>query len=585
MDFDWQKTSAVRGGLQQLRNNTFLSDIHFDFPDDQTIFGHRAIICMRSRKLYDIFNSIVKIDSIKIDDYPIDVYQEFINFLYADDCDVTTGNAYQLLQLAIDHGINELAKKCQHLLLLYTNPLTLLEFCFEKSWIDLEQQTLSSISNNFSEIISSPKFLTIKPEILKLILKVDTVDNSFNEYDLFDVVMKWTRCVCDTNNEHDNGLIKRRILDNLLQLIRFPSMTYEMFGKCIDREPDLLTSDEISAIFLNIATGKKNSFGYSDVKRIVIESAEKLDSSTEDNKPLQDSASNSLISRCALSTSSVKDSDDASSSCTLQTVEKCVMTSRESVCVEPLTQDMVMKMTNIDLAEKNNTESSKHLSVFLKIFSSKFTKVFYFNKFAIKFQVSKPIQLCGIFCYGSCPRLIQFRIYNEQTLLTTFESNTQTHQTMFDPVELQSSVTYTISYKFIDFRGSEISNWRSYESVPWWAESNGVQFKFFSTSYHIGRLYFTKKSCSDSNHISECIGNTTKEVSSNGIHLEKDGTQDTTISSKVPQKSNGTDDAIEKENKPRRISRSQGNGNRKSSKNKNKRDRKAASSERHAGKY
>lgn len=485
-DYDWSKTTVAIDGLAQLVNNPFLSDLRFEFPDGRLLFGHRTIVCMRSQKLHEIFNSKILINMLNITDFSFEVYKEFLNYLYTDDCDINLKSAVELLQLASDQNMDGLIQKCKVFLMQEsTNPLYLFDLNFDNSWPEKESHALKYIAYNFIEVLSSPEFLKIKPETLTLILKLDAV-SAPNEYDIFDAVMKWVRSICDKNNEHDNGYIKRRILGDNLFLIRFPAMNYEEFGKCVDREPDLLNSDEMSAIFLNIVNKKKNNLGFSDVERIPL----------LDDKHYQLNEEHSSLEILSSSQSKHSSSSINSNEFESTVIENTNLTVSNVICnsvTTTCTDVAIISETSKDVVKESYAyqDKSKFLSIFLDFEITVIKKWFHWNAFFMHFTVSKPIILAGVYCYGSSKRLIQFKILNSKRReLMTCESNGNDPFTLFQPTHLKPNDNYSIMYSFIDVQDEESIQWKCRQYVPWSIEQNGIIFKFTKMSAHIARLYY-----------------------------------------------------------------------------------------------
>lgn len=486
MDFEcnWKKVELAIDGIKQLFNNSFLADLTFEFPDGRVIFGHRTIISMRSRVAHEYFNGKILLDYLIVDDYSYEVFIEFLRFLYNDECSITSLNVGELLCVAMDYLIDELTNECVRFLL-SSNPLQLLEMCIKYNWNNIYIKTLEYISSNFNEIASSTHFLHIQPEILQLILNTDHLSVS-SEYDVFDVVMKWTRQVCDNQKEHDNGIIKRKFLGDILYLIRFAAMSFDEFSKCIEREPDLLTSDETCAIFLHITIKKYNEYKFSDVKR-------RIDDIETDTNNV-----NNVEKKVQEKYDTIKNS--------VKSNENSIEYNFEIQSRDQRKCDKIRKSSN-----NNNSVTiipSKLSSISLDYEPDEEHVLIDIEKCYLVFSVTKPILISGLLFYGESA-IVKFRIERKgcPDSIQSFESNENEAIILFDPTLIQPNILHRIVYTFKE--NAILSFMKCNKQVPWQLEQNGIIFKFFKMSLHIGSLYFQPdKNCLSSKNNSSMGGGT-----------------------------------------------------------------------------
>lgn len=144
----------------------------------------------------------------------------------------------------------------------------LLELAIQNNWENEKQLLDNIITDNYLQALNSESFREIDEKTLEYILKLNPVSED-NEYQIFGSTIEWTKRACEKDEVQVTGSLQRKKLGACIKLIRFASMTNEEFGNCVMSVPDLLTNEEISAIFLNIATKQLNNLGFSDEKRFI----------------------------------------------------------------------------------------------------------------------------------------------------------------------------------------------------------------------------------------------------------------------------------------------------------------------------
>lgn len=484
--YNWISTKYATDGIKQLFNNPFLSDIIFEFPDGRILFGHRTFVAMRSRILHEEFNS--SSDTFKIDDYSYNAYKEFLSFLYTNECIINEANCVELLYLAIHHSIQTLYRACNDYFM-RSNLFKFYEVCDKNNWRKMGNSVVEHVKFNFDDIISNMNLLHIKPETLDLFLRDDDLD-ILSEYTVFDIVMKWARYECDKRNEHDNGFEKRKILGRNLFLIRFAAMTCEEFAKCVEREPDLLTSDEISSIFLNISINKRNKYGFCDVKR-----AGQCDMSTESESStvirLEESNINGQNldskSKQKLDVSMDEISDDSILIEDITVIENNNKVTEEQSC--PVTSSDIVYSSN-DIT-KNITDSRNLSSICFDVVARNYSKTFYFNRHYFNLSVSKSIMFCGLYFHGK-PRLVKFELLIKESRksILNFESTGDNSNILTKPTLLHPNIMYCIAYSFGEWRDCEEITWAINHKFPIECVQNEIKFYFNKAAVHITKIFY-----------------------------------------------------------------------------------------------
>lgn len=141
--------------------------------------------------------------------------------------------------------------------------------CLEQSLIiRSELQKLSSldfIADRYHDFIKSDLILQYKPDTFMSILKLNRVCDKFSgEPEVFDAVSKYI----DHKKNQQNTALNVTEREELIRLIRFPTLTNEQFMKCITKDDTLLECTEKASIFQEIAGGEINTFGFSSDVRM-----------------------------------------------------------------------------------------------------------------------------------------------------------------------------------------------------------------------------------------------------------------------------------------------------------------------------
>lgn len=242
------------------------SDIKFTFGEDKSkrfIHAHVIVIRIKCPKLYQetrtdgsCTNETVTIAIVGV---KIEVFMEFLKFIYFGKCDQHCTHSEDLLSLSEKYELPDLKTYVTECFKTLTpnNVIGIYEQSLKFQFEDTRTKCLSYMNNNFSDVLKSDTLVASDMKSFEELLKMDMVCEKFtSEVEVFDAVMRYFM-----DNEEDNMTIKK--------LIRFPSMTNEQFVKCISgsNHGRFLSEAEITAIFIEIGGGPKNAFGFSNIMR------------------------------------------------------------------------------------------------------------------------------------------------------------------------------------------------------------------------------------------------------------------------------------------------------------------------------
>ena len=254
---DWQSTkNTVLERSRHMFNNPFMSDIMFSCEgSDKKFFAHKYVLGTSSAVFYAMFYGELaeKTSLVHLSDTLEEILEEFLRFLYTDNCNLTTDNAMFVLYLARKYIVPSLAKKCVRFLqywLAPANAFTILRQAIQFKEEELEKECWGLIVRRTSEVITSDAFVDINQATLSELLKRESLN--VKEVELFNAVLKWSEAECSRKEIEANEKNKRAAMGNAIYQIRFASMTAQEFS-LIASQSDILTPEEMVLFYHSIS--------------------------------------------------------------------------------------------------------------------------------------------------------------------------------------------------------------------------------------------------------------------------------------------------------------------------------------------
>ena len=252
---DWQsskKTVLERNAY--MFDNELMSDVSFVCGESSRIFhAHKYVLATSSAVFYSMFygNLAQKESIIRITDADEESFNEFLRYLYTDDCEMTAENAIGVLYLAKKYLVSYLVEKCCKVLETSIKPdnvFALLEQAVQFDENDLEAKCWYIVSEKTQECVNTGAFCDIRSHTLNALLKKETL--AITEVELFKGVLKWVDSECGRQgiNIEEDKTARRRILGDSVYEIRFLAMSQEDFAKYVS-PTGILTDTEIVSIF------------------------------------------------------------------------------------------------------------------------------------------------------------------------------------------------------------------------------------------------------------------------------------------------------------------------------------------------
>ena len=255
---DWQSTKkTVLERSSHMFNNPFMSDVMFSCEgSDKKFFAHKYVLGTSSAVFYAMFYGKLaeKNSVVHLSDTNDESLEEFLRFLYTDDCNLTEHNAMFVLYLGKKYIVPALTQKCIEFFeanLVVENAVAILQQAIIFDEKNLEKTCWYLIDLKTTEVITSDAFVDISQETLEKLLKRESLQT--REVELFNAVLKWSEAECSRKGIEANANNKRAAIGNAIYQIRFASMTLHEFGQNVSQSGIL--SPEENVLFYDKFSG------------------------------------------------------------------------------------------------------------------------------------------------------------------------------------------------------------------------------------------------------------------------------------------------------------------------------------------
>ena len=255
-DVDWQSTKkTVLERSRHMFNNPFMSDVEFSCEgSDKKLFAHKYVLATSSAVFYAMFYGELaeKNSVVHLSDTNEDILEEFLRYLYTDECNLTTDNAMFVLYLARKYIVPSLAEKCTEFReanLASENVFILLKQAVRFVEEELVKKCWDLIDLNTADVVASDAFVDVDKATLARLVKRESLN--VEEVDLFKAVLKWSEAECSRKEIEANPKNKRAAMGNTVYQIRFASMTPQEFAENASQS-GLLTPEEMVLFYDNI---------------------------------------------------------------------------------------------------------------------------------------------------------------------------------------------------------------------------------------------------------------------------------------------------------------------------------------------
>lgn len=160
----------------------------------------------------------------------------------------------------------ELCNKCLENCIDVDNVCTILNqtVVFEEE--ELKQKCLEFMTKETENVLQSPDFLTLSVDVMKVFLSLDRMDIT-GEEQLYTALKRWATASCENKGlEITSPENLRNELVDVLPLIRFPTLSIEIFTRLVIKD-NILDNQEKLNVVQDIVCKESNSI-FSNVKRL-----------------------------------------------------------------------------------------------------------------------------------------------------------------------------------------------------------------------------------------------------------------------------------------------------------------------------
>lgn len=239
------------------------SDVEFVVQNrngiNEKFAAHRFILASRSPVFERMFFGYLKEGrTVQIIDFCAESFAEFLQFFYLSKVDLTTENIAEVLKLIDKYDARDFYPACEAFMVQTLTKSTAhdyygLSLSFDLA--DIKTKAEKILCKNRKLLFDTSGDVEFHKLVISNILQSDNLVG--NEVVIFNDVMAWAKeMLIHQDQEPSVGNIQV-VLGDLLQHIRFPTMTNEELLKCFDEYPCLLPSPQTIDILLFVTSGRE----------------------------------------------------------------------------------------------------------------------------------------------------------------------------------------------------------------------------------------------------------------------------------------------------------------------------------------
>ena len=236
-------------------NNSDMSDISLTCEGSdktrKTFYAHKYVLGTSSDVFHAMFYGGLaeKGSSVHLSDTNEEALEQFLRFLYAEECTLTADNVISILYLARKYIVPSLSKTCVNFLIESLNAENVLDVLDHADRFDengLKKRCWKVIQSYTSRVAASESFNNISQTTLTKLLMQNNLN--IEEVELFEAVSKWIDFQCSRKDLEPTPENRRSVIGKAIYGFRFFSMGQAEFVQHISKS-GLLTSDELVPIY------------------------------------------------------------------------------------------------------------------------------------------------------------------------------------------------------------------------------------------------------------------------------------------------------------------------------------------------
>jgi hypothetical protein len=270
-DVDWQLTKkTVLERNCHMFNNEDMSDIKFMCKEGsgKKFHAHKYVLATSSPVFHAMFYGVLaeRGPVILLDDTNEENFEEFLRFLYTDECNLTGDNNPSILYLAKKYMVASLTALCVEAFcreMNVENVLEILQYSIGFNEQELEATCWHFIERHTIDVINDNSFNNISWKTLLSVLNRDKLD--IPEYKLFQAMLKWSEVQCVQNNLTPTTKNKKNVMGDAIHAIKYLSMDQHEFAEHVSKS-GLFSAEELVSMF-QVMNGLESSLKWALLKR------------------------------------------------------------------------------------------------------------------------------------------------------------------------------------------------------------------------------------------------------------------------------------------------------------------------------
>ncbi|XP_078340650.1 BTB/POZ domain-containing protein 6-like isoform X3 [Crassostrea virginica] len=252
---DWQSCRNLQFCNRHMLTNQVACDIDFMVGEDQErIPAHKYILISRSCVFLTMFCGPLAETQreINLPDIEPTVFNALLEFLYTDSVSLQSDIVLPLLYAAKKYSVQALVKQCIHFLDLNEETTDVESICaiLEQSHCynenELQKKCMKYICRHTKDVMVSEHFLKLPFHCLEVILSSDELQ--IDEKSVLEATLKWANARCKEKDLETTAENQRRMLGDLIYLVRFPLLGDQYFTEVVS-DMDILTDSEKVELF------------------------------------------------------------------------------------------------------------------------------------------------------------------------------------------------------------------------------------------------------------------------------------------------------------------------------------------------
>lgn len=249
------------------------ADVYFEFIfEDQriTIPAHKCILINSSDVFATMFDGRWKEkETVEIEDAPADAFEEFLQFIYLDEPDMTIANIPKIMYLAKKYQMNDCLDICEQTLrheMKLDDICTVLDLALTFDRNELKKHCLKMIGENTSTVLCTEAFLGCSKNALKCVLEGGHVN--CDESRVFEACMDWAKLKCQENKVDVSSVSNLKYqLGDCFHHIQFRLMTPQQVSDCVVNYRGLFNPEEMEDL-LAVHSQKHSLRVFKNINRI-----------------------------------------------------------------------------------------------------------------------------------------------------------------------------------------------------------------------------------------------------------------------------------------------------------------------------